>query len=480
MRSLLLLFAVISSVHAQQTIRLPLGGGVDMELVRIEPGNFTQGEPVDLRREVNLSKPFYIGRFPITRGQFARFVAATNYRTESEKGASGGFGWEGGKLVQKKQYTWRTPGFSQTDEHPVVMVDFADAKAFCSWLSRQSGRAITLPTEAQWEYAARGGGNAGEAWTAANSPGGTQPVGKKTPNGFGIHDMIGNAWEWCEDWFAPYQAGPVNDPLQTNANLSDKPRRVLRGGAFSRPATDASVAKRYRNDAGSRNADNGFRVVAAVGTAGPPVPARPTARVELESPQPPKPASRPAVPGELNIPQRSGHEAPEVGHRETSSRSGGMGIFGWALSLAGVFVAWKLVKRVLGSFTANPVRAASPIPPSPVSGDGGGDGMFSIRIMDDGFWIRSRVAVGTSLNARWTGTTSTQMRTFDYRPGPEGHFVFTGSRPSGVSVSVGESSDHDTSSDNARMLGNAAGMFQQRNVDPPRRGDKFTGFPSAY
>ena len=451
-----------------------------MELVRIESGKFTQGEPVDVRREVNLSKPFYIGKFPVTRVQFARFVVATNYRTEAEKGVSGGFGWEGGKLVQKKQYTWRTPGFSQTDEHPVVMVDFSDAKAFCSWLSRLSGRTIALPTEAQWEYAARGGGNAGEAWTAANSPGGTQPVGKKAPNGFGVHDMIGNTWEWCEDWFAPYQAGPVNDPLQTNSNLSDKPRRVLRGGAFSRPATDASVTKRYRNDAGSRNADNGFRVVAFDGTVAPSRPAQPPARVELESAQPPKPASRPAVPGELNIPPPSGHESRETVYHETSSRGGRMGILGWLLGITGVFVVWKLVKGVLGSFTANPVRASSPNPMPPAAGDGGGDGTFSIRIMDDGFWIRSRVAVGTSLNARWTGTTSTQMRTFAYQPGPEGHFVFTGSRPSGVTVSVGESSGNDTSSDNSRMLGNAAGMFQQRRVDPPRQSDQFSGFPPAY
>ena len=168
MRCILLLFAVVSSVHAQQAVRLPLGGGVDMELVRIESGNFTQGEPVDVRREVNLTKPFYIGKFPVTRGQFARFVAATNYRTESEKGVSGGFGWEGGKLVQKKQYTWRTPGFSQTDEHPVVMVDFSDAKAFCSWLSRMSGRTISLPTEAQWEYAARAGTTT-PAWHGSQS-----------------------------------------------------------------------------------------------------------------------------------------------------------------------------------------------------------------------------------------------------------------------------------------------------------------------
>lgn len=157
-----------------------------------------------------------------------------------------------------------------------------------------------------------------------------------------------------------------------------------------------------------------------------------------------------------------------------------MGILGWLLSFAGVVVVWKLVKRVLGSFTANPVRASSPNPMPPAAGSGGGDGIFSIRIMDDGFWIRSRVAAGTSLNARWTGTTSTQMRTFDYRPGPEGHFVFTGSRPSGVTVSVGESSSDDTSSDNARMLGNAAGMLHQRRVDPPRQSDQFSGFPPAY
>ena len=507
MRSILLLIAFTVAAYAQQTIRLPLGGGVEMELVRIEPGKFTQGAgdsaaPAgELQREVNLTRPFYMGKFPVTRGQFARFAAATNYRTESEKGVSGGFGWEGGKLVQKKQYTWRAPGFPQTDDHPVVMVDFADAKAFCAWLSRQAGRPVALPTEAQWEYAARGGGNAGEAWTAANSPAGTQPVGRQKANGFGLHDMLGNAWEWCEDWFAPYSSGSIADPVQTNANLSDKPRRVMRGGAFSRPVADASVARRYRNDPGSRNADNGFRVIASaaapVAAAVPAIVVPPAPTVNLEQPLPPRPAqpvSRQEIPGALNVPAAPSHSAAEMPERE-SSRSGGSGFLFWGVLAVGALVVWKVVKRFLGGIKASPVRDVPMPMQAPADVPAGNGGMFTIRIVQDGFWIRSRAPVGTTLQARWIGASSTHSRTLEYRPGPDGLFVFTGGQPSNVSVSVGETSGGGgilDSSGRSMDLGIAGGLLsnprstiddddRRRNDDvPPPREKRFSGFPSAY
>ena len=470
---------LILTITAQaQSIRLSLGGGLDMELIRIAPGKFSQGEAADGQREVALTKPFFIGKFPVTRGQFARFVAATNYRTEAEKGVSGGFGWEGGKLVQKKEYTWRSPGFPQTDEHPVVMVDFADAKAFCVWLSRQAGRVVTLPTEAQWEYAARGAGSAGEAWHAGNSPGGTQPVSQAAANGFALHDMLGNAWEWCEDWFAPYQPGAVTDPLQMNSNLSDKPRRVLRGGAFSRPAAEATAGKRFRNDPGSRNADNGFRVVAydvPVPVVAPPAPPAPPVpvRVELESPQP---AMRQAIPGEL---PRAAQPVPAAEYEaQPEPVTHTRGIFSpWMI--VGLVVIWFVVRRALKSDgSVAPIQPVQPREPEVQQRMAPGQ-MFSTRIVQDGFWIQGRVSPGTTLNVRWLGGASTHSRTFEYRPASEGHFVFTGNEPSNVVVSVGE----DTSG------GGGLGMVMPlddlpllpRTSPPPTsRPSTFTGFPTAY
>src|SRR5262249_28038373 len=139
--------------------------GVDLTVVRIEPGQYQQGSqesetgrgPDEKRRNVTISKTFYLGKSPVTRGQFARFVADTGFRTEAEKGNSGGFGYENGKLVQRKEFTWRTPGFSQTDNDPVVTVTWNDAQAFLNWLSRKTGSKFELPSEAQWEYACRAG-----------------------------------------------------------------------------------------------------------------------------------------------------------------------------------------------------------------------------------------------------------------------------------------------------------------------------------
>jgi formylglycine-generating enzyme required for sulfatase activity len=256
-------------------------GSIAIETRKVSHGVFTQGavtgEPghdkdEEPQRQVTITKDFWIGKYPVTRGQFARFVADTRYVSDAEKGQAGGSGWDGKQLTQKKDATWRNPGFTQTDEHPVVLVTYGDANAFVGWISRKSGKRVRLPTEAEWELAARGGtttpwyGGSTEAealtlgWFKGNAGNGTRPVGQKTPNALGIFDMSGNVFEWCRDVYAPYRGGAVVDPEAT-ANGAEAERRVLRGGSWVRDPKRGRSAARGRNAPGARTAENGFRVV---------------------------------------------------------------------------------------------------------------------------------------------------------------------------------------------------------------------------
>ena len=268
---------------ADPLLRVDLGQGAQMELVWVPPGRFLQGSPAgepgrhddEARREVTLTQGFYLGKFPVTCWQYDRFATETHFRTEAERGPSGGFGWDGQALTQGPQFNWRSPGFPQGDDSPVTVVTYADAEAFCAWLSRRSGRAFTLPTEAQWEYARRAG--ATNAWSNGNDPAlvgavawcrplagdQTHPVDSRPPNAWGLC-IGGNVFEWCRDFYGPYGPAPAIDPVRLSPppDDSDPPRRVLRGGSWNREAAFTRAAARYRNTPASRNADNGFRVLA--------------------------------------------------------------------------------------------------------------------------------------------------------------------------------------------------------------------------
>ncbi|MGO9467917.1 MAG: SUMF1/EgtB/PvdO family nonheme iron enzyme, partial [Isosphaeraceae bacterium] len=222
-----------------------------IKLKRIPAGKFLMGSPdgdgdtdEHPQHEVRITRPFYLGVTEVTRGQFRLFVDETGYKTEAEKDGKGGYGWneEAKKFEQSPRFTWQNPGFEQTDEHPVVNVTWNDAQEFVKWLSQKEGRIYRLPTEAEWEYACRAGtktayvsgddaeslaafGNIADGtakekypeWTTIAARDGyvyTAPVGRFRANAFGLYDMHGNVWEWCQDWYDAeyYKQSPGDDP----------------------------------------------------------------------------------------------------------------------------------------------------------------------------------------------------------------------------------------------------------------------------
>jgi formylglycine-generating enzyme required for sulfatase activity len=160
--------------------------------------------------------------------------------------------------------------------NPVEEVTWNDATEFCKKLSEKTRQAVRLPTEAEWEYACRAGGNTGfsfgdaddrlgdYAWYRANSGDTTHPVAQKKPNAWGLYDMHGNVWEWCADWYGDYPKGAVTDPQGPAAGTA----RVLRGGGWSSDPTYCRSALRRGSSPGRRSGDFGFRVVVSVSAPG--------------------------------------------------------------------------------------------------------------------------------------------------------------------------------------------------------------------
>jgi len=291
-------------------LTLDLGGGVKMQFLLIPAGEFIMGSklsPSEVvgkyggvekyykdehpRHRVKLTKPFYMGKHEVTVGQFRRFVESTGYATDAEKGGQdfedgkkGGRAWGAKGWEWNEDVSWRKPGFEQTDAHPVVLVSWNDATAFCKWVSRKEGRTYGLPTEAQWEYACRAGSstaywwgdemddtgkvanvadsprwNAAEGYKAMRMDDGfkyTAPAGHYRANAFGLYDMIGNVWEWCSDWKGDYEAGSQVDPVGPSTGSA----RVLRGGSWGDAAGNCRCAFRCWVRPADRNSYGGFRV----------------------------------------------------------------------------------------------------------------------------------------------------------------------------------------------------------------------------
>ena len=162
--------------------------------------------------------------------------------------------------------------FKNCDNCPVEKVSWNDIQDFIKTLNAKTGKKYRLPTEAEWEYAAKGGQNykyAGSdnigsvAWYGSNSGSKTHPVGQKSANGYGLYDMSGNVWEWCQDtWHDNYNNAPTNGTAWLTGG--DNSRRVLRGGSWFNDGLNCRVANRFRNSPTSRSGNVGFRLARGI------------------------------------------------------------------------------------------------------------------------------------------------------------------------------------------------------------------------
>ena len=221
---------------------------------------------------------FAAGRYAVTKGEFAVFVRSGGYRTEAEQG-DGCYmrTWEGWK--KDAAYNWRKVGFAQRDDHPVVCVSWNDTQAYIQWLNRTSGKSYRLLSEAEREYAARGGtqtafwwgdsvttsqANYNGNWSYNGSPKGqyrqaTVPVNSFSANPFGLYNVHGNVWEWTQDCLhANYTGAPTDGTAWTAGCTANN--RVLRGGSWFGNPESLRSGSRLWNDPFIRSIYNGFRL----------------------------------------------------------------------------------------------------------------------------------------------------------------------------------------------------------------------------
>ena len=261
------------------------------EMVVVPAGSYRMGSPSYERgrqenegpvHEVTIAVPFAIGRREVTVAEFGRFVDETGYSAGSSC-----LTYEGGSWGDHAGRGWRNPGFGQSGRHPVTCVSWDDAQEYAAWLSRETGEEYRLPSESEWEYAARAGtatarywgeGESGQCrhangadassapsrsgwWIMASCRDGhvhTAPAGSFGANGWGLHDVLGNVWEWTEDcWNDSYAGAPSDGGAWEYGDCSV---RVLRGGAWYNGPSILRAAYRLADATGSRDVLDGFRV----------------------------------------------------------------------------------------------------------------------------------------------------------------------------------------------------------------------------
>ncbi len=228
------------------TVILDLGKGVSMQLQLIKPGKFPMGSALneaerdtdEIPHEVTIAKPYYMAVTEVTQEQYEAVT---------------------GKKI----------GDPKAPKNPVEPVSFNEASDFCKKLTEKAARPVKLPTEAQWEYAARAGrggryffgddaaqlGN--YAWYSGSHPGKLQPVAQKQPNPWGLYDMYGNVMEWVSDFYDTLPSAAVTQP--TGPEKGDT--RILRGGCWTSDARQCRSAYRIRVAPDSKGPCTGFRVI---------------------------------------------------------------------------------------------------------------------------------------------------------------------------------------------------------------------------
>lgn len=275
MRYAILLVSIVTGC-APAAVRLPAGTflagspAIETEALTVPPEQAAREQP---QRMVQIGPGLAIQRTEVTRGEFARFAAATGWRPDGPCSylADGPANrWEADMA-----HDWRNPGFAQSDRHPVVCVSHADAESYARWFSKRTGRRFRLPTGDEWEYAARAG-TTGMRWWGDAAPCAyanvsdrsrakahnrgdveaskffdcednyveTAPVGTFKPNGWGLYDMLGNVWEWTSDCA----------PDGCTSHLD-------RGGSWTNSPRYLRAAARHPDITGARTTVLGFRLV---------------------------------------------------------------------------------------------------------------------------------------------------------------------------------------------------------------------------
>jgi formylglycine-generating enzyme required for sulfatase activity len=248
-----------------------------LSFVYVEPGSFQMGSNDEDNEKpvhtVTISQGFWMGCTEVTNGLYQSFLRETNYDGSKEADRD----------YLRHHRDWSVYASTEAT-YPIVAVSWRNALALCAWLTdveQKAGRLPSdyeyrLPTEAQWEYAARGGhksrgytfsgsNNIDEvAWHAINSGDHTHPVGQKESNELGLFDMSGNVWEWCLDRYGEYPSGPVTNP----AGPATGSNRVFRGGSWIYLASYCRMAFRHNNTPTLVSTNIGFRVVLAPSVQG--------------------------------------------------------------------------------------------------------------------------------------------------------------------------------------------------------------------
>ena len=236
-----------SSSLSDNTLTIPVKNGINIEMVKVEAGSFNMGATPEMKSPYEVEKPvhrvtltnnYYVGKYEITQALWQAVMGSN-------------------------------PSHFKGDALPVEQVSWKDCQKFITKLNRLTGKNFRLPTEAEWEYAARGGNKSrgyrysgsntidDVAWYENDALSQTHPVGTKQPNELEIYDMTGNVMEWCQDWYGSYSSSPQVNPT----GAASGSYRVVRGGGWSDSARDCRTSDRDFISPGGRSSDLGLRLV---------------------------------------------------------------------------------------------------------------------------------------------------------------------------------------------------------------------------